>query len=235
MRLCNWLAGWTGAVLFALALPMDASAQSKGGLEIDGDVTFLSDYAFRGISRSSGDPSIQGSLIATHDSGLYFGGFAAWIDDFSGHDAELEGFVGYGTAMGAYNLDFSASIDSFHGNNDSTGYVDLRANISRDFGLLFARAGLAFAPDNREIGGGRSIYGFGEVAVPLTFKKLPPLSLEMALGYEDFEGGFDKWDWSAGLFAEVVSFELGIKYTDTNRSNFPGAKARWVLSLRKYF
>ena len=42
---------------------------------VTGNVALVSDYRFRGISLSGGDPALQGSINLNHESGLYAGIF----------------------------------------------------------------------------------------------------------------------------------------------------------------
>ena len=228
------LLGTASLFLFLVAPDVPVLAQ-EAVISIEGDATLISDYSFRGISRSDKGVAVQGGLDLVHNSGLYLGAFVSTIDDTRGHDVELETHIGFGMASGAYDIDFRVNWDSFHGNGDSSGFLDFQGSVSRDFGLAYVTGGMSFTPDNREFGGGHSVYTFGEAEMLLPLPKLPPMSLALHMGYEDFEGGFDKWDWSAGIFAEVVDFELGLGYYDTNLDNFRGADSRVILSIRKYF
>src|SRR6476620_458456 len=40
---------------------------------VSGNVALVTDYRFRGLSQSSGDPAIQGGINVNHSSGLYVG------------------------------------------------------------------------------------------------------------------------------------------------------------------
>lgn len=226
-----------GAALLSLVLAASAApASAQDALfTLEGDATIKSDYDFRGISRSDKGIVLQGGLDLVHTSGMYIGVFASTLDDAYGHDAEFESHIGYGTSSGAYDLDLRLYWDSLHGNGDTSGYMEIQGAISRDFGLAYVTGGLSFAPDNREFGGGRSAYFFSEAELPLPLPKLPPISLALHVGYENFEGDFDKWDWNAAIFAEVADFELGLGYYDTNLDNFRGADSRFIFSIRKYF
>lgn len=226
-----------GAASLSLAF-MGSSAPASAQdavFTLEGDATVKTDYDFRGISRSDKDFALQGGVDLVHNSGLYLGVFASTIDDAVGHDVELETHVGYGMSSGAYDLDFRLNWDSFHGNGDSSAYLELQGSVSRDYGLVYLTGGLSFTPENREFGGGRSIYFFSEADMPLPLPKLPPTSLAVHMGYEDFENSFSKWDWSAAIFTEVADFEFGLGYYDTNLNNFRRADARVIFSIRKYF
>lgn len=206
-----------------------------GKIKLEGEVAFVSDYVFRGISRTQGDPAGQGILDLVHENGLYAGAFVSYFDDLFGHDIETEFYLGYTITKGAYDYNLTVAHDSFHGGGDSTGYLEIRGSISRDFGLAYLTGGFAFSPDNREFGDGRSIYGYTSAELPLPFPSLPPMAVELKVGYEDFAGGFDKWDWSVGYFIDYKGLEWGVQYKDTNLTGFPNAGAKALFTLTKYF
>jgi uncharacterized protein (TIGR02001 family) len=224
------------ALLIVVSLGANAPAAAQETLfTFEGDVTLKSDYDFRGISRSDKGLALQGGFDLVHVSGLYLGSFLSTMDDPFGHDVEFESHIGYGVSSGAYDLDFRVAWDSFHGDGDTQGYLEVQGAISRDFGLAYVTGGLSFTPGNREYGLGRSAYFFSEAEFPLPLPNLPPVSLALHMGYENFEGSFDKWDWNAAIFTEVANFEVGLGYYDTNLDNFRGADARFIFSIRKYF
>ena len=72
------------------------------------NVGVVSDYRFRGIEQTAGQPSLQGGIDFAHKSGFYAGAFAAnnikWIKEFNGAsrgDYEVDLYGGYkGEAMG---------------------------------------------------------------------------------------------------------------------------------------
>lgn len=206
-----------------------------GDIHFEGEVAFVSDYNFRGISRTQGDPAGQGILDLVHDNGLYAGAFVSYFDDSFGHNMETEFHIGYTITKGAYDYNLTVAHDSFHGGGDSTGYWEIRGSISRDFGLAYLTGGFAVSPDNREFGGDRSIYGYASGEFPLPLPNVPPMSIELKAGYEDFAGGFNKWDWSISYFVDYKGLEWGIQYKDTNLKGFPNAGAKALFTLRKYF
>ncbi len=224
-----------GLTLAVFLSPVFGSNAKAGELTLEGELAFFSDRVFRGISRSGGDVAGYGILDLVHENGLYGGVFIANFDDPFGHDFETEFYLGYTTTRGAYDFNLALSYDSFHGSGDSTGYYEVRGSISRDFGLAYLTGGFAVTPDNREFGGGRSIYTYTSAEFPVPLQNLPPMSIEIGIGYEDFEGGFNKWDWNVGLFVDFVGLEWGLQYKDTNLKNIPNAGAKALFTLRKYF
>lgn len=230
-RFGNWF--FSGVVVAGFGFFPGPTALA-GDLEIEGDFTFTTDYIFRGVTRSNGEPVFQGTFDFTHDSGFYTGIFASNFQDLAGHEIETELYLGYLFSKGAYDFNVAVSYDSFHGGGDTTGYFEFRGSISRDFGLLYLTGGVAFTPSNREFGNGRSFYIYTAADFPIPISSLPPTSLSVHVGHENFSGGFSKWDWSVGLFADILGLEWGIRYTDTNR-NFQGAGGNVLASIRGYF
>ncbi len=212
-----------------------ARAQDKP-IELQGDFSFSTDYVFRGVSRSDGDIVAQGLLSVLFPKGFYTDFFVSSLSSgVFGRDFELEAAAGWGTTSGAYDLNFAVAYDSFHGNGGSDGYFEFRSSISRDIGFVYARAGLSYVPDNREFGLGRSIYSFMDAEIPIPLGDFPPVTIAFQAGYEDFEGGFDKWDWGASLYMDVLGFELGLRYHDNNQAIVTGSKSRFVFSIKRFF
>jgi uncharacterized protein (TIGR02001 family) len=80
----------------AWAAPASAQLSVPGGFTITGGATATTDYRFRGISQSNGDPALQGDVTIDHDSGFYVGGFVSTLsDNLRPGEIELSGYVGY--------------------------------------------------------------------------------------------------------------------------------------------
>ena len=66
------------AVASAFAVPgvvlaADAPAAPASPHTFTSNVGFVSDYSFRGISQTMGDPAVQGGFDYSHTSGVYLG------------------------------------------------------------------------------------------------------------------------------------------------------------------
>ena len=73
-----------------VAAPTLAMAEEESPHSLSANVTLTSDYIFRGISQTGGDPAIQGGLDYSHKSGFYLGTWASnvgWIEDFQGYES----------------------------------------------------------------------------------------------------------------------------------------------------
>ncbi|HEX2139713.1 MAG TPA: TorF family putative porin, partial [Woeseiaceae bacterium] len=99
----------------ALSLALTASPSLAQGDLVPGDITLsgyvqgVTDYRFRGLSASGGDPAVQGTINANHSSGFYVGAWASSIDD-GGTDIlgelELDLYAGWtGEVSPGFTLD----------------------------------------------------------------------------------------------------------------------------------
>ncbi len=220
-------------IIMALS-PQMVSAQDDD-LSVDFDLNATSDYIYRGISRTGGDPAIQGSVEVSNDSGFYGRVFASSLDNGLGQDAETEFALGYFGSATNFDYELSVAYDKFWGGPNDKGYAEIRSSISRDMGFLYARTGLNYAPDNREFGGGSSLYGYGEIEVPFPINIGIPLSMNVRTGYEAFESIDNKWDWSVNLIAGINDFVISAGYHDVKGNTFFRGKSRFNLSVRYYF
>ena len=80
------------------AFAQDAVEEADSSVTVTGSVGLVTDYRFRGVSLSGGDPAVQGGMTLTHDSGFYVGTWASSIDDGGTDiygDVELDLFGGW--------------------------------------------------------------------------------------------------------------------------------------------
>lgn len=221
------------ACVWVCGLVPSAQAQSDSKVAVEGYIGAVTDYRDRGLSLSGFDPAITASVGAFHDSGAYFGiDGAAFFDSAVGLDGRARLFAGYSLDRGDYVYDFSVELDSVHG-TDSNFFPELRATVSRDFGLAFTRSGISIAPDGRWSNPtGESYYVFADVEVPVpTF---PALTVITHVGHDVRSGGQNLWNWSAGLSAFVGDIELAGRYEKSSINNRIG-NGRFLFSLRYFF
>lgn len=96
------------AVASALGVPATALAQAKSLHTVTGNVGFVSDYRFRGLSQTYEQPALQGGFDYAHASGFYLG---TWASNVSGNQyvngagLEWDFYGGYKFAAGPLGLD----------------------------------------------------------------------------------------------------------------------------------
>ncbi len=95
-------AGGVHRTAFFLALLAATPAYAGDGLhqssvELSTTASLVSDYRFRGISYSSGDPAVQAEIAVSHNTGLYAGMWGSSLaDDGSGFGSiELDFYAGW--------------------------------------------------------------------------------------------------------------------------------------------
>src|SRR5262245_30541635 len=98
----------------AFALSMGAAAAHAG---VTSTWTLASDYDFRGITQTAGDPAVQASLDYAHDSGWYLGGWASNVDFCApgattclDADYELDLYTGFTGSMGEGGLGWDVGL-----------------------------------------------------------------------------------------------------------------------------
>ncbi len=221
------------AMLVTIGFINPTSAESEVTLE--SDISVVSDYVYRGLSRSDSGWALQGSFTALHDDGVYMGVFMSSLDsDFNDHNLEAEFFGGYAFSKGAYDYDLSLSYDALMGGEDE-GYFEIRSSIARDYGFAYIKGGLAYTPWDREVGEGNSTYVYSDLDIPLPISNISPMSVALHVGYENFEGTLNKLDWGIGVFMEIVGIEVGIRYSDIRDGNPLLSENRVTFNFKKYF
>ena len=116
---------WLLAIATAL-LATDSLAQ------ISGSASAVSDYRFRGVSLSNGQPAAQADVSYDHDSGWYEGLFASNVrfDYELKREAQVVGFAGYARRVqNGLSVDTGATYSTFSG-GDGYNYAELHAGFT---------------------------------------------------------------------------------------------------------
>lgn len=118
-------------ILASLGLLGAATVANAG---VSSTWTAASDYDFRGITQSTQDPAIQGSIDFAADSGWYVGAWGSNVD-FGDTDVDLEvdfytGFSGSSEA----GLGYDAGIVYYSYPDDSSlDYLEIYGSLSKDW------------------------------------------------------------------------------------------------------
>jgi len=235
------LTGLVSVPAFAVA------AEEESPHKLSANVTLTSDYIFRGISQSSGDPAIQGGFDYTHASGFYAGTWASnvgWIRDFQGYESgsmEIDFYGGFRGGIGesGFTYDVGGIYYMYPGENNS-GLPD--GDTAEVYGALgwkwFTVKGSYYLSDE--------VFGWGDDSCGpcgdadgsyyLAISGAYPvgetgLTLGASWGTFSFENNeqadYDDWSVSAtydmgklGKLGEGVT--AGLKYTDTDADDGDG-------------
>jgi len=229
------------AAALGLAAPAAAQVPIPGtGLSVSGEAELMSDYRFRGISRSDEDPAAQANVTVSHVSGLYVGTRAttlSGLDNFRLRDPQIEDlgdleldlYAGYSADLGGgVTLDGGLMYYVFTGDVGQANYAEPYASLSYLLGPVEATAGAKYAPSQRGTGEEPMLYLFGELEAGIPFT---PIKLRAHAGRQDW-GDYGRYtNWSVGGSYTLGPAELGLRYVDTSLPSLSGQDAGVVLSL----
>ena len=134
-----------------LSLPTFAS--------VSANVSFTSDYIWRGMTQSDG-PAIQGGFDYAAESGFYAGIWGSNVNFNDGAGSELDYYFGYGFEAGAIGVDLGYVAFDYPDNTAGLDFEEIVIGLSyADFGLTFA-LGQDGAPDYTEVSYALGAFGF---------------------------------------------------------------------------
>lgn len=184
------------------ASPDTGETLPKQSVQLSGEIGVVSEYRFRGVARSGGDPAVQGNLDLVHSSGFYLGTWISSVDErtFGHGDWELDAYAGWTGPVGSASLDVGAIAYTFpDAGAGDFDYYEGYASLSYTLGPARATGGAAYAPEQDGLGGRDNLYLFGELegGLPGT-----PVTLKAHLGYTDgaltYTGDGTAFDWLVG-------------------------------------
>ncbi|HET9629194.1 MAG TPA: TorF family putative porin [Novosphingobium sp.] len=238
------------AVVLALVVaPAAARAQDvpePAAITISGNVALVSDYRFRGVSQSGGDPAVQGGITVTHESGFYAG---VWSSSIS--FAKLGASAVYGSQEVDLTAGWSREVASGVTADVGLGYyaypgghvgkadfLEGYGSLATTYGPARLKAGVNYAWPQDSLAGRHNLYLYtsADAAVPGT-----PVSLNARLGYQDGalsaawvgSGGTERhgWDWTLGANATVLRrLTLGVSYVGAGGPSLRGVTDDTVVA-----
>jgi uncharacterized protein (TIGR02001 family) len=236
------LRGLAAAAVLVTAWAVPAAAQETlgGGFTITGGATATTDYRFRGISQSNGDPALQASGTLDHESGFYVGGFASTLsDDPRPGEIELSGYVGYTREiLPATDLDVGVQLYGYPNNASLTNasYFEPYASLRHTLGPVTAEIGAAYAPEQEALADNDSLYVYGDVSGGII---VLPVTVTARVGYTSgparFTGFADYLDWRIGAEHRRGPATFALEYVDTDIPDARNADAALVASVRLGF
>jgi uncharacterized protein (TIGR02001 family) len=224
------LTGLVGLPTFAMAEEMPAAEESPHS--ISANVSLTSNYIFRGISQTGGDPAIQGGFDYGHSSGFYLGTWASnvgWIEDFQGYDSgnvEIDLYGGYRGSIGDTDFTYDVGAIQYWYPGDKGGAV------SADTTEIYGAAGWKWFSAKYSYYVSDEVFGFADAqgSYYLGLSGSYPIAetgVTVGATWGTFKfknnGNQDYEDWSVsatydmGKLTKVADgVTVGVKYTDTN-------------------
>lgn len=231
--------------------------------ELSGNVSFTTDYKFRGISQNDTAPAIQGGLDLNFDSGFYAGVWGSMVDfddpDSSDARLEVDYYVGY---SGNINEDLSYDIGyiyyDYPGSDETTfaltGKRDLDyQEVALSLSWKDLTVGVNYS-DDYWLETGKFFYLYSDYSFSLP----EGFSLDLHVGLNKFEfedddsnpkdaehafltDGKDSYtDYSITLSKSWQGLDFGLSLVDTNLDEDECAGTDWcdssvIFSISKSF
>lgn len=193
----------------------EAPTSQQMGLGVSGSTSLYSDYIFRGITQTNGEPAIQGSVELNHPMGLYAGFFGSnvYFPGYATH-LELDFYMGYRHLL-ARELTFSLGVIRYNYSLSptlNTWEIPLKFNWGA---LVF---GYDFSP-NWNSSGGAAGYISAQYALELPLE----IRLLAGAGYSHFDetaanAGFRSYfDCRLEMSRQVSGITLGLSGSAVSR------------------
>ena len=217
--------GLTAATLLAGSAFLAAPAMAQdAGVEVSANASIVSQYRFRGVDLSGGDPAIQGGIDVASSSGFYVGTWGSSIDEDTvgfGH-TELDLYGGWsGSLTDSVSVDIGAIAYIYpNAGPGDFDYYEGYASASFAIGPAEATLGMAYAPEQDSLGGDDNLYVYSDLGIGIPDT---PVSLGYTDGFLTFTDNGKAWDYSVGLdvaLNEKVS--AGVAYVGAQGDYAPG-------------
>jgi len=209
--------------------------------ELSGYLVLTTDYVWRGVTQSDGDPAVQLGGDIAFDSGIYAGLWGSTIDINNGadrqRDTELTYYLGYSRDVGErWSFGVSAVAYTYPGQGGLVDYNYEEFMFSTNYN---DRVWLEYAYSPDLYNSGRESHNVEAYAEWPAGKHL---IIGAGTGYYDVSDlvGDGYAYWELGVTWPVKRFDIDLRYHDTSRwvpivSSEDRADARIALSLRLTF
>jgi uncharacterized protein (TIGR02001 family) len=226
----------SGTVLAQAAAPAAAP-----DFVVTGNFGITSDYRFRGISQTDGDPAFQGGFDLAHSSGLYVGTWGSNVSSWAAGPAtstklEIDLYGGYKTTVGAIGVDIGAIAYMYPGSSSGAqDGTDVNANtqeayVGLSYGPVTFKTSYVLSKSYFASTGNEGGDASGTMYYDLTLSQevAPKLVASIHAGYTDYkgkantyadEGKFSYTDYNVGL-----AYDLGNGFTAAAKYYWNDAK-----------
>lgn len=218
------------AVVSAFAAPGIVMAEEAAS-PITGNLGFVSDYSFRGLSQTLEEPAIQGGFDYAHSSGLYLGTWASNVSStlFIDGNLEMDFYGGWAKSFGDFGVNVGALYYYYPGaklaNGDKYDTTEVYAGgswkwisaklsyaVTDFFGCNASSCGPNFVGDSDG-----SMY----VELNATYPINDAFSVSAHVGQQTVEGtapgvDLDYTDYKIGVNYLWSGFNFGLAYKDTD-------------------
>ena len=235
------------AVLSASLLFVAAAANAADeAVTTAGGVAFTSDYLFRGISQTSNNAAVQGTLTVNHESGLYYTLWGSSIANGSG-GLELDTLIGFAGKAGEVGYDVGVMRYNYPGmNKGNYGFEPDYNEVYGSVSFKGMKFGLNYSPDYFAESD-QFVYVYGAYSTEVAGVGLSAsLGMNMfddnammsqALGYAGTDDSYIDYKVAASKSVKGLGVELAYIGSDIDDSDLAGniSTGRAVLTVSKSF
>lgn len=207
------------------AVAEEAPAEATPFLTFTGNVTFVTDYRWRGVSLSDTDPAIQGGITATTSPGFFVSMWGSSIAPYGGATTEIDIYGGWSKTFGGFTPTIGIYGYLYPGGSN-VDFYELYGSLGFALGPVGFTTGINFAPSQNNIGGSDNTYIYisPSIAIPGV-----PITIKGNLGYEDGAivqalgtGNSSKVDYMIGADFKYKMLTFGAQWVGNNRSSNGG-------------
>ena len=202
------------------SLPVQAEEPSP----VSGSLDLTSDYRFRGLTQTNGDPALQGGVEYANAGGFYTGAWGSnisWLSDGQedvSSSVELDVYAGFRGSWGdAVNYDIGLQYYAYPGSFPS-GFNDAdtwEGYASLGWSILTLKYSYAFT----DLFGISDSEGSGYLDLGLSqgFAEKWTVDAHVGRQWVDGDNALSYTDWSLGLSYDIGhGFGVSVAYVDTN-------------------
>jgi len=194
--------------LAGLALALTGLAAQA---EITGNAAVVSDYNWRGISQSAGDPAIQGGIDYSHESGFYAGTWGSNVDfgDCCDENVEVDLYTGF---RGGDTLTWDVGLIYYwYPGADDLDFPEIYVGL----GWEWLSGKISYSNDFGNYDESAFYYEANAAyELPANFGINAHLGFSDGDGVEAAYGQDNYFDWAIGVTYALGNFNLGLKYAD---------------------
>lgn len=206
------------AAVALLALSGAASAEDRQfGWSVN--VGGTSDYIFRGVSQTDGDPAFQAGVDFTYGI-LYAGIWGSNTDDaFTNSSAEIDFYAGVKPVLGPVTFDFGILYYYYPGDDfDVADYVEGKAGASISPVKNLSLAANLYYTDEGTFNTGKIFTYEGNAAYTLPSVGIFTPTVSGLLGHSEYDdfSALSYTYWNAGISLAVEKFTFDFRYWDTD-------------------
>ena len=202
--------------------------KAKSPHTLSASVTLATEYLYRGVSQTNGDPAIQGSFDYAHSSGFYAGVWASSLEFNSSAtneaSLELNYYAGYAFDLYGLSYDVGYLYYMYTGQNIDAGkaeadFSEIYASTTKTFDMDYsptASLGVAWTPDYSG-GFDDGVYVNGSLSITLPMGISPYFSA----GWQDLstgkgDTGVDYFHYAVGASVDIRAITLDLSWNDAD-------------------